>query len=98
MNRLVLILMLLAGAAPATQPLPPRASASHPNYSCDEVDPKWFVSVLYLDTEHDRGILPTDPDPKDKFFVDCNYSKDEHSVALKEIVYYPPGRACAEQS
>ena len=96
MKRFVLILTLLIGAAPATQPLPPRASASHPNYAFDEVDPKWFVSVLYLDIEHDRGILPSDPDPKDKCFIDCNYSKDEHSVPLKEIVFYPSSRVFSE--
>jgi hypothetical protein len=83
-------------AAPATQPLPPRASAAHPNYTFDPVDPKWYVSVLYLDIEHDRGILPTDPEPKDKCFIDCNYADDDHSPAHKEIIFYPSGKLFIE--
>ncbi len=72
------------------------ASAPVPTHTFDAIDPKWFASKLYLDTEHDRGILPTDPDPKDKCFLLVNYSVDEHSPSVKEIEFYPSGKIFRE--
>lgn len=65
------ILIMTAVGAATSQP-------ARPDHAFDPIDPKWHASKLYLDIAHDRGILPTDPDPKDGCYLLVNFSVESN--------------------
>jgi hypothetical protein len=91
MRVMLWIAILLAAAVGAAT-----SQTARPEHAFDPIDPKWHANKLYLDIAHDRGILPSDPDPKAGCYLLVNFSVDENSVAVKEIEYYPSGKVFTE--